>query len=175
MRERSQPPIDVATDPTGTAVYYVRRSPNELPPVRSRDLAESWDVARQAASASAWGQPCRIRFQEDGAEPVDLTLADADACCWAAAVDAAWGLQTPYGLSLCLRLLGLVTLLSESLALRALCPLTPAGAHLDPALVRVAASIPLSPRGGLDERRVREHLASTLPALPPPLASGARC
>lgn len=174
MRERSRPLIDVATDQTGAAVYYVRRSPDGLPAVRSRDLAESWEAARRAASASAWGHPCRIRFEEDGADPVDLTLSDADACCWAAAVDAAWGLQTPYGLSLCLRLLGLVALLSESLALRAMCPLTPAGADLDPALVRVAASIPLSPRGGLDERRVREHLAGALPAIPPPFASGAR-
>lgn len=168
MRERSRPPIEVATDRSGALVYQVRLSPDCLPPVRSGDLAESWDAARRAATASVWGEPRLFRFQAEGTEPVDLALTDDDASCWAQAVDAAWGLQTAYGLSLCLRLLGLVALLSDSATLRALCPLSRAGASLDPALVRAAASIPLSGRGHLDEQRLCAQLALRIP--PPTIA-----
>lgn len=147
----------------GFLIYQVGMSPDALPPVRTRDLAEGWDVARRAAVESQWGEPRMFRFQAEGDAPVDLALNDDDAACWAAAIDAAWGLQTAYGLSLCLRLLGLVTLLAASPALRALCPLSRAGATLDPALVRAAAAVPLSSRGHLDEACVRAHLAHAAP------------
>ena len=165
MRERAHPPIELATDRTGALIYRVGMSPDALPPVRTGDLAEGWDAARRAAAASRWGEPRMFRFRPDGNDPVDLALNDDDAACWAEAIDAAWGLQTAYGLSLCLRLLGLVALLSDSPMLRALCPLSRAGMTLDPALVRAAASIPLSTRGHLDERRVRAHLAHAVPSL----------
>ena len=102
-----------------------------------------------------------FHFRPADDEPVDLALTDPDASCWTEAVDAVWGLHTPYGLSLCLRLLGLVALLARSPALRALCPLARNGAALDPALVRAAATVPLSVHGNLDERRIFTHLDAT--------------
>ena len=166
MRERSRPAVELATDRNGVLTYDVRLPPDGLPPVRSSDLEESWDAARRAAAQSQWGEPRRFRFRADGADPVDLALTDADAACWAAAIDGIWDLQTVYGLSLCLRLLGLIALLSESAALRALCPLSRAGASLDPALVRAAATIPLSAKGDLDERRLHAQLALTPLSVP---------
>ncbi len=152
-------------DRSGALIYQIGLSPDALPPVRTGDLAEGWDAARRAAAASRWGEPRMFRFRPQDDDPVDLALNDDDAACWAQAIDAAWGLQTAYGLSLCLRLLGLVALLSASPMLRALCPLSRAGMTLDPALVRAAASIPLSTRGDLDESRVRAHLARAVPWL----------
>ena len=136
MRTQSKPPIEMGTDSSGTLVYQVRLAPDGLPPVRSGDLAESWAAARQAATSSAWGEPRFFRFRPDETDPLDLALTDDDASCWAEAVDAAWGLHTAYGLSMCLRLLGLVALLSESPVLRALCPLSRGGG---PARSRPAA------------------------------------
>ena len=173
MRERSRPPVELVTDRHGIMNYHVRMPPDGLPPVRSGDLEESWDAARRAAADSVWGEPRLFRFRADGADPVDLALTDADAACWAEAIDAGWGLHTAYGLSLCLRLLGLVALLSDSAALRALCPLSRAGAALDPALIRAAATVPLSARGDLDESCVCAHLALAVPPRPAIPHSGA--
>ena len=161
------------TDRHGILNYHVRLPPDDLPPVRSGDLEESWDAARRAAAQSMWGEPRLFRFRADGADPVDLALTDADAACWAEAIDATWGLQTAYGLSLCLRLLGLVALLTECATLRELCPVSRAGAALDPALIRAAATVPLSPRGDLDESCVRAHLALAAPPRPSISHSGA--
>lgn len=165
MRDNAQTPIELATDRSGALVYQVGMSPEALPPVRTGDLADGWDAARRAAAAARWGEPRMFRFRPHDDDPVDLALTDDDAACWAEAIDAAWGLQTAYGLSLCLRLLGLVALLSNCPMLRALCPLSRAGMTLDPALVRAAASIPLSTRGHLDEGEVRAHLAHVIPSL----------
>lgn len=167
MRDNARPPIELATDRSGALIYKVGIAPDALPPVRSGDLADGWDAARRAAAASSWGEPRMFRFRPADDEPVDLDLNDDDAACWAQAIDAAWGLQTAYGLSLCLRLLGLVALLSDSPMLRALCPLSRAGMTLDPTLVRAAATVPLSTSGHLDERQVRAHLARAVPSLPP--------
>ena len=163
MPERSRPPIDVAMDRSGALIYRVDVSPEALPAVRSSDLGEGWDAARQAAAAAMWGEPRLFRFLPGEADAVDLALTDDDAACWAEAIDCLWGLQTTYGLSICLRLLGLVALLAASPSLRLLCPLSRGGAAVDPALMRAAASVPLSVRGHLDEDRVRAHLAQAAP------------
>lgn len=163
MREPSRPPIDVATDRSGALIYRVGVGAEALPAVRSGDLSEGWEAARQAAAAAMWGERRLFRFLPGDDAAVDLALTDEDAACWAEAVDCLWGLQTLYGLSICLRLLGLVSLLAASPWLRTLCPLSRGGATLDPALVRAAASVPLSTRGHLDEERVRAHLAQAAP------------
>ncbi|MDP9095866.1 MAG: hypothetical protein M3N26_04805 [Pseudomonadota bacterium] len=165
MPERSRPPIDVAMNRSGALIYRVDLSPEALPVVRASDLGDGWDAARQAAAASMWGEPRLFRFVPADDDAVDLALTDDDAACWAEAIDCIWGLQTAYGLSICLRLLGLVALLAASPVLRSLCPLERDGARLDPALVRAAASVPLSSRGHLDEERVRAHLAHAAPHL----------
>ena len=84
----------------------------------------------------------------------DLVLADADARLWADAIDRACGLGTGYGLSVCLRLLGLVELIaSEGWATR-LCRFRPDGAEVHPALVDAAAQLPLTADGRLDQNGV---------------------
>ncbi|MDT7953139.1 MAG: hypothetical protein RQ966_16680 [Acetobacteraceae bacterium] len=125
---------------------------------------EGWRAARQAAAASSWGEARLFQFRPADAARLDLALNDNDAACWAEAVDRGWGLQTAYGLSLCLRLLGLVALLANSASLRALCPLSRAGVSLDPALMRAAATVSLSDRGHLDESQIRAHLAQAAPS-----------
>lgn len=171
MRKRSQPPIDVAMDRSGALVYWVDLPPEALPAVRASDLGEGWDAARLAAAAAMWGEPRIFCFLPGSDDAVDLALTDDDAACWAEAIDCVWGLQTPYGLSICLRLLGLVTLLAASPSLRSLCPMSRGGAKLDPALLRAAASVPLSTRGHLDEERVRAHLAQAAPHLLPTITT----
>ena len=175
MRERARPPIETATDPNGTHIYRVESSPAGLPPVRSGDLADAWVTARQAAAAAVWGVPRFFRFRPNDGEPVDLALIDDDAACWAEALDRNWSLQSPYGLSLCLRLLGLVDLLAAAPWLRAFCPVSRAGASLDASLVRAVATLPLTTRGSLDEAVLRSRLLQPAsPTLNSPLnCSGA--
>ena len=172
MRERTQPPIEAATDPNGTHIYRVGSSPAGLPPVRSGDLADAWVTARQAAAAAIWGVPRFFRFRPDDGEPVDLALIDDDAACWAEALDRNWSLQSVYGLSLCLRLLGLVDLLAVAPWVRAFCPVSRAGASLDASLVRAVATLPLTARGSLDEVVLRDRL---LQRASPALTSRLNC
>lgn len=160
MSERD-PPIRVARIPGGPLTYLIDSAPQALPPVRSGDLAEAWIAARDAASEAQWGTPRLFRFLLGDGDKLDLALADDDACCWAAAVDQTAGMHTPYGLSLCLRLLALVDLLARSTWLGAFYRLGLAGAALDPALVRVAASAALTSQARFDESQFRARLAHT--------------
>ncbi len=163
MREPRSTPVETAIDPSGTLIYVVGTSAALLPPVRSGDLADAWATAGQAAAASAWGIPRFFRFRPTDDEPVDLALIDDDASCWAEAIDRAWNLQTTYGLSLCLRLLGLIDLLATTPWLRPFCPVSRAGASLDAALVRAVATLPLTARGGVDETLLRVRLTQSAP------------
>lgn len=149
--------IQVAGTPGHGLVYLIDRSPAALPPVRSGDLAAAWEQARQAALGSAWGAPRRFRFRHDGRE-TELTLRDRDAACWAQAVEAAQGLHTVYGLSLCLRLLALVELLGRAGWTRELCQVRRHGAELHPALLRAAAAAELTDEARFDETRLRAGL-----------------
>lgn len=113
-----------------------------------------------------------FRFQapagaEEEAGATELALADPDACCWAAAVDATVGMHTGYGLSVCLRLLALVDLLARAHWARPLFRLTGTGAELDPALLRTAAITPLNPQARFDEAPFRALLAGRLAAPSP--------
>lgn len=95
----------MAETASGARVYVVGLPPEALPPVRPRDLHAAWDSARGAALAQQWGAPLLLRFEDGRGAGTELALADADACCWAAAVDGTVGLATPHGMSLLLRLL----------------------------------------------------------------------
>ena len=163
MRARAQPPIHVATTQDGTLTYLVDTAPDALPPVRSGDLAAAWDAAREAASGSVWGLPRLFRFLQADGSTLDLALADEDACCWAEAVDHTTGIQTAYGLSLCLRLLALVDLLSRAPWTGEFCRIGRAGAALDPALLRAAATAPLTSQAGFDETVFRARLSRLAP------------
>lgn len=159
MSERAS--IRIAHAPGGPLTYLIDAAPETLPPVRSGDLAEAWVAARQAAADTQWGTPRLFRFLRTEGGMLDLALADDDACCWAAAVDQSAGMHTPYGLSLCLRLLALVDLLARASWLGRFYRLGRAGAALDPALVRVAATTSLTSQASFDEREFQTRLAST--------------
>jgi hypothetical protein len=154
--------VRVAEAACGTRTYLVDLAPEALPPVRARDLHAAWDSARGAALAQAWGRPLMLRFRRAEGEASEMALADADACCWAAAVDATVGLASPYGMSLCLRLLALVELLPRAPWALPLVALRGEGASIHPALMAAAARVRLSPAARFDSEGMR---AAVLPAL----------
>src|ERR1700743_2423841 len=107
-------PIRVGAAPDGSLTYLVDLPPEALPPVTRRDLERAWYAARPAALAQQWGAVRVFRFVGSDGGHSDLVLADRDASCWAAALDAIYGIGTRQGLSLCLRLLALIDLLAQS-------------------------------------------------------------
>jgi hypothetical protein len=150
----------------GRLTYLVPVAPEELPPVRGRELQAAWDAAREAAieaglDGGAGAVVRAFRFcRQDGAE-TDLVLEDPDACAWAGAVDRRAGLATRSGLSVCLRLLGLVELIGRAGWTDAFCALRSDGAELHPALLEAAGRLPLTEDGLLDETRLRASLGLT--------------
>jgi hypothetical protein len=174
VHAQTQASVRVAVADNGVVTYLVDSQPESLPPVRRRDIAAAWEAARSAAHAEAWGSARLFRFRHADGTVTDLALADADACCWAGAVDRTTGMHTSYGLSLCLRLLALVDLLAREAWAAALVRLSRDGAELDPALLHAAATAPLNREARFDEIRFRALLPRRL-EIPraPPLASGA--
>jgi hypothetical protein len=148
----------------GSATYLVDAPPEELPPVRGRDLERAWYAARDAALSDAWGAICAFRFRRRDGSITDFALADRDACCWAAAVDRITGLTNVYGLSLCLRLLALVDLLGRARWAAPFCRFARDGADLHPALLRTAATMPMTADARFDEMLFRHNMG------PAPLA-----
>ena len=157
------PAIQTGQALDGTLTYLVDHPPAALPPVQGRDLAAAWEAARDAALGTMWGAARLFRFRQPDGSFTDLALHDRDARCWAGAVEMTTGLQTTYGLSLCLRLLALVDLLSRASWASALCTLRRGGAELHPALLRAAATVELTNEARFDETRFRAGLA-LLPA-----------
>ena len=164
-------PIRVIADASGARLYLVALPPEALPAVRKRDVERAWEAAHDAARANQWGTLRGFRFRRrDGAVP-DLILADASAACWAASVDRitgpdGGGLSTIYGMSLCLRLLALVDLLARARWLDGLCRMHRGAAHLDVALLRLAAASPLTAQAGFDDALFRAQLFPLAPAFP---------
>jgi hypothetical protein len=154
------PAVQVAADPDGAVVYRVATPPEGLPAVRSRDLAAAWDAAREAARSADWGSATRFRFDRIDGTSTELALADRDARCWATAVGRVAALRTPYGVSLCLRLLALVDLLARARWAAGLLAFEAGLIRLHPALLRLASASPLSPEGLFDESSFRSALAS---------------
>ncbi len=103
------PPVRVGLGRDGTLTYELATGPEELPPVRARDLEAAWDAARAVRRDEAVGRV----FRFDGAAgPLDLALGSDAARRWAVAVDAVAGLHTSRGVSLCLRLLAMADLVA---------------------------------------------------------------
>lgn len=161
----AQPSVQLAQGPDGTPLYLLDHSPAELPPVHGRDLLAAWDAARDAALRTARGTARRFRFRHADGSFTDLALQDRDAACWAGASAAAHGLQTAYGVSLCLRLLALVDLLARTRALHGMLTLRRGGAELHPALLRAAATAPLTNDARFDEAPFRARLGPAFPSL----------
>jgi hypothetical protein len=151
--------VRIGPGPGGSLSYLVEMAPEDLPPVHRRDLERAWYAARSAAIEQRWGTTRFFRFRRPDGSYGDLALADRDACCWAAAVDTMVGLRSSYGVSLCLRLLALVDLLARARWADSLCLLQPDGADFHPALLRAAASAPLTAEARFDEPGFRGRLA----------------
>ena len=156
------PVIRVGRGADGLTTYLVDLPPETLPPVTGRDLERAWYAARQAAIAADWGAARGFRFRRADGGYLDLALEDADARCWANAVDGTVGMANCYGLSLCLRLLALVDLLARVGWAARVVRLERDGAELHPCLLRAAASLPLTPEARFDETSFRVHLAPQL-------------
>jgi hypothetical protein len=157
-REQS-PTIRVGTGPDGSVTYLVDLPPESLPSVRGRDLERAWYAARGAALEQHWGAVRGFRFNRPDGTHTDLALADRDARCWAGAVDRTVGIGSNHGMSLCLRLLALIDLLASATWARPLFHLARDGAELHPALLRAAATQPLTPEARFDENGFRARLA----------------
>jgi hypothetical protein len=158
------PLVRVGRGAGGLTTYLVDLPPETLPPVTGRDLERAWYAAREAAISADWGEARGFRFRRADGGYLDLALADADARCWAGAVDGTVGMATCYGLSVCLRLLALVDLLGRVGWAERVVRLARDGAELHPCLLRAAASLPLTPEARFDETGFRVHLALQLGA-----------
>ncbi len=148
----------------GVLTYLVDLPPEAMPPVHTRDLAAAWDAARTAALAEQWGPPRLFRFRRADGPDTDLALADVDATAWAEAINARCDMRAVAGMSLCLRLLALVDLLAHAPWAGSLFVLKRDGAELSPALLRAAASEPLTREARFDLARFRAAIPAALPA-----------
>jgi hypothetical protein len=161
------PPIATHRAPDGVVTHAVPVPPERLPAVPSTDLLAAWALARRAAALHRWGPPRQLLFAppRPGGEATRIAIADADAGCWAEAIDAEIGLETLPGLALCLRLLALVEVLTRAPPwLSDLFDVTQEGIDLHPALLRAAATMPLDAAARFDESGLRRLLSRrTLP------------
>lgn len=152
-------PIKVAQTHDGVLTYLVAAMPEALPPVPPRELERAWHQARAAAIASVDGPARLFRFMQGQEQAADLALIDPDARCWAAAVDAARGIDNLAGLSICLRLLALVELMTRASWTTDHVTILPDGAEIDAALLGAAASAPLTREANFDEQHLRARVA----------------
>jgi hypothetical protein len=158
-REASGGTIRVGGSPDGLMTYLVDLPPEALPSVCRRDLERAWYAAREAAIAEHQGAVRGFRFNRPDGSHTDLALADRDARCWVGAVDRTVGIGSAPGLSLCLRLLALIDLLARAPWARSLFHLARDGAEFHPALLKTAASQPLTRDARFDEVGFRTRLS----------------
>ncbi len=160
------PHVSVGATRDGTLTYRIDTAPGDLPPVLVRDLLHAWEHARDAARRAVWSVGRVFRFEAPDGTTTDLALQDEDARCWAGAVDRSLGMQTFYGISVCLRLLALVDLIAQAAWAAAMVDFEADGADLHPALVRAVAEARLTSEARFDEPMLRASLR-TLPGTPP--------
>lgn len=151
--------IKVAETSDGVLTYLVADMPEALPPVSPRDLERAWHQAREAAIAAKDGPARLFRFMNGRDSVADLALVDTDARCWAAAVDAYRGIDNLAGLSICLRLLALVELMTRARWTTSHVTILPDGAEIDAALLRAAATTPLTREANFDEHHLHARVA----------------
>jgi hypothetical protein len=155
--------IKIGEAADGTLTYLIDHPPSDLPAVRGRDLLAAWDQARDAAQRAAWSVVRAFRFRGQDGGWTDIALRDRDAMCWAGAVDRTVGMETLYGISVCLRLLALIDFLARARWTSGLVDLS-RDAALHPALVRLAAEARLTDEASFDEHGFRRSL-QTLPSI----------
>jgi hypothetical protein len=157
--------IRVGGGPDGLMTYLIDLPPEALPSVCKRDLERAWYAAREAALAERQGAVRGFRFNRPDGSHTDLALADRDARCWVGAVDRTVGIANAPGLSLCLRLLALIDLLARAPWARSLFHLARDGAEFHPALLRAAASQPLTRDARFDEAGFQARLSRCVSGL----------
>jgi hypothetical protein len=151
----------------GEILHLVPFAPPGLPPVTRRHLEQAWDAARAAAIAARAARIHGFRFTAGDTPPVELLLADRDAASWTSGVERIADLSTAYGISLCLRLLALVTLMGSVEWAKPWFSVQRAGTRIHPALLQAAALAPLTPTGGFAETSLQALLPhGTLNASP---------
>jgi len=158
--------IRLSTRGPGTLRYDVPLPPERLPSVAGRDRRAAWDAAREAASAEAWGEARAVAFRRPDGATTELVIADEDARCWAAAVDATIGLASLYGMAVCFRLLALIELMANAPWARRLFAVSADGTEIHPALVGAAARFPLAADARFDHAALRATLSVALPHAP---------
>lgn len=135
--------------------------PEDLPAVAPRDLVKAWNAATVGAEIGLAPDPDEargVRFHRPDGEETRILFADTDAHCWVGALDRAVGLDSLHGISLCFRLLGLIHLMATASWTRAWFEVGGAdGPEIHPALLRIAATLPLTAEARFDEAVFRRH------------------
>ena len=161
------PHVSVGATRDGTLTYRIDTAPGDLPPVLVRDLLHAWEHAPRRCPPRRLVRRPRVSLRSaQTGTTTDLALQDEDARCWAGAVDRSLGMQTFYGISVCLRLLALVDLIAQAAWAAAMVDFEADGADLHPALVRAVAEARLTSEARFDEPMLRASLR-TLPGTPP--------
>jgi hypothetical protein len=146
--------VSTAQGPAGEVLHLISAPPSCLPTVTRQDLERAWESAGSSRAAP----PRFFRFIGTDGPPVELLLQDRDAAAWAAAVERSAGLSSPYGISICLRLLALVALMAEAGWARPWFVLSRDGAKIRAELWHAAALARLNESGGFDETDLRALL-----------------
>jgi hypothetical protein len=147
------------TTADGKIFRLIPSLPAGLPAVTKRDLEQAWEAANAAASSPSVPPITHgFRFSNGAAAPLDFVLTDRDAASWAGGIDAIADLSTIHGVSVCLRLMALVELMSRAAWTRRWFTLTRAGLTFHPALLTAAALTPLTQTGGFAETALRALL-----------------
>ncbi|HQT65408.1 MAG: hypothetical protein B7Z75_09665 [Acidocella sp. 20-57-95] len=144
----------------GEMLHLIPFPPDQLPPVTKRDLEQAWEAAR-ATALCHHGAPPNIhgfRFSLADGPPLDLLLTDPDAACWTSGISTIADLATAHGISVCLRLLALFSLMSHAAWTRPWFTLKRDGLEFNSALLQAAALAPLTPTGGFAETALRALL-----------------
>ncbi len=162
MDSSPETPVGVAAAADGTLLHALPLAPEALPPVEATALRSAWDAARRAAAAEAPGPPRALLFLGPDGTRRDLLLADAEARCWALAVERLARLDTTAGVALLVRLLALVDLLARVRFLDPLFDVSAAGTVFHPSLLAAAARQPLDQAGRFDAAAWRAAFAGRL-------------
>ena len=153
--------IERVTGPDGATLHLVPLAPERLPKVAGRDLERAWYAAHRHCKQQKSAPRRAFRFETGAA----LTLTDDDARLWASAIDQSSDLSTAHGVSVCLRLLSLIALISVADWCSPHLQFRGDGCPVDARLLKAAALATLNPDGALDPIAV-QNLLLRHPILP---------
>ena len=143
--------------------YRLEMPPEDLPAIGPSDIMNAWNTATMGAEVGMVLQPGDIEgveFRWPGGES-RFAFADLDASSWAAALDRRYGLESLRGIAILFRLLALIELMARAEWLRPLFRLGgDEGVKVDPDVLRLAASLPLTASARFDADAFRRMLGS---------------